>query len=272
MGFRYGDDDSSGSVTFAGPSGQIDVGDANNEGASSSAARADHQHALPAPTGPPGDVAAAGSAGASTRVALQDHTHAHTAAQHLAGGHADLTGDFAAVGAPAAAVAAHEAAADPHAQYLMEEDGLTAATHDAHDHTTALGTAVLADLSDVAATAPAPGDALVWDDVAGHWEPGTASTGSGDKVDLRGDVLGGPLFDGTDETHTFSSGQLTGSEYRTQAGVLRADASYTYNADGTLATATLRLYADDGTTVTDTVTETMGYTAGNLTTVGRNIS
>lgn len=127
MGFRYGDDSGDSGVTFAGPAGQIDVADANNEGASSSASRADHQHAFPAPTGPPPDLAAAGAAGASARVARQDHTHAHTAAQHRSGGHADLTGDFAAIGAPGAAVAAHEGAADPHPAYQLEATALQAA-------------------------------------------------------------------------------------------------------------------------------------------------
>lgn len=123
MGFRYGGT-TAGDVTFGSPAGQIDVGDANNEGASGAAARADHQHALPQPTEAPPALAAASAAGALTRTARQDHTHAHTPAHHDAGGHADLTGVFAAVGAPAAAAAVavgdHEAAGDPHGQYVLE--------------------------------------------------------------------------------------------------------------------------------------------------------
>lgn len=127
MGFRYDDTESGGGVTFAPPTGQIDAGDATSEGASGSAARADHQHAFPGPTGAPGAVAVAGAAGDSARPARQDHTHAHTAAHHLAGGHADLTGDFAAITAPGAAVGVHEAAGDPHPAYQLEATALAAA-------------------------------------------------------------------------------------------------------------------------------------------------
>lgn len=52
---------------------------------------------------------------------------------------------------------------DHHSQYL---DGTR---HDARDHTTALGTANLADLADVAATSPDTGDGLVWD--GSSWAP-----------------------------------------------------------------------------------------------------
>lgn len=49
-------------------------------------------------------------------------------------------------------------------------------THDAHDHTTALGTASIDDLSDVdtSSSPPATGNTLIWGGV--NWEPGTAST------------------------------------------------------------------------------------------------
>lgn len=96
MGFRLGEDFSKQlAKLFAPPSGQIDLGDANNEGASGNAVRADHTHGFPGPTAPPPALELASAAGASTRPARQDHTHEHAAAHHLAGGHADLTATLA---------------------------------------------------------------------------------------------------------------------------------------------------------------------------------
>jgi hypothetical protein len=59
---------------LAGDLAVIDVGDAAVAGALTTVARADHQHALPAPAAPP-DIAGAGAAGASGKVAREDHTH-----------------------------------------------------------------------------------------------------------------------------------------------------------------------------------------------------
>ena len=67
-----------GGVTFAVPTGDIDIGDAAAEGASGNATRADHQHAFGAPgAGYPVDVAAAEADGAATTPARSDHVHAH---------------------------------------------------------------------------------------------------------------------------------------------------------------------------------------------------
>lgn len=55
------------------------------------------------------------------------------------------------------------------------DDKLTTADHDTRDHSTALGTAVLADLADVAATAPATDDTLAWN--GSTWTPATPATG-----------------------------------------------------------------------------------------------
>jgi len=56
---------------------------------------------------------------------------------------------------------------DDHTQYLTE------GRHDAHDHSTALGTASIGDLSDVdLSTPPADGEALVWDSGASAFVPG----------------------------------------------------------------------------------------------------
>jgi hypothetical protein len=56
------------------PPEQIDVGDGTQVGASSFAARADHQHALPAP-GNPQTTSNANAPGVSPKVAREDHVH-----------------------------------------------------------------------------------------------------------------------------------------------------------------------------------------------------
>ena len=67
-----------GGVTFGPPSGNIDIGDAQVEGVSGNATRADHQHVFTAPSaGYPLDVAAAEADGAATTPARSDHVHAH---------------------------------------------------------------------------------------------------------------------------------------------------------------------------------------------------
>jgi len=58
---------------------------------------------------------------------------------------------------------------DNHTQYL------NTTRHNALDHSTALNTAVLANLNDVAATAPATNDMLAWNGTA--WAPAAASAG-----------------------------------------------------------------------------------------------
>src|SRR5690606_35342288 len=56
---------------------------------------------------------------------------------------------------------------DDHTQYLTE------GRHDAHDHSTALGTASIGDLADVdLSTPPNDGEALVWDSGASAFVPG----------------------------------------------------------------------------------------------------
>ena len=62
-------------VTAATTPTQIDVGDAGVIGVSPDAARADHQHALPAPAAPADVTKSAASAGVSTTVARADHKH-----------------------------------------------------------------------------------------------------------------------------------------------------------------------------------------------------
>lgn len=67
---------------------QIDVGDAAEVGTATTAARADHQHALPAPAAPATVTRAAASAGTSPTVARADHKHdvATATAVTVAGG------------------------------------------------------------------------------------------------------------------------------------------------------------------------------------------
>lgn len=69
-------------------------------------------------------------------------------------------GDFEVSGA----VAAHEAAGDPHTTYLNDS------RHDSHDHSSALSTAQLSDLGDVATAAPSDGQVLTFDTTNG-WQP-----------------------------------------------------------------------------------------------------
>lgn len=77
---------------------QIDIGDTQTTGASSSFANADHQHAFPAPgAGYPLDVAAAESDGVATTPARSDHVHAHGSG--YAGGHTDSASSTIASGA-----------------------------------------------------------------------------------------------------------------------------------------------------------------------------
>ena len=67
-----------GGVTFGPPTGNIDIGDAQVEGVSGNATRADHQHAFTAPgAGYPLDVAAAEADGTATTQSRSDHVHAH---------------------------------------------------------------------------------------------------------------------------------------------------------------------------------------------------
>lgn len=68
---------------------------------------------------------------------------------------------------------------DDHAQYL------NTTRHDAHDHSTALGTASVSDLSDVDTTGASSGQALVYD--GAQWEPGTA--GMSNPMTTKGDLI-----------------------------------------------------------------------------------
>lgn len=66
------------SVTFASPTGAIDIGDAAAAGSNASAARSDHQHQFSAPGASyPVDVAATEADGSATTPARSDHRHAH---------------------------------------------------------------------------------------------------------------------------------------------------------------------------------------------------
>lgn len=63
---------------FGSPTGAIDIGDAQADGTATTAARSDHEHAVPAPaTGYPVDVAATEADGSATTPARSDHVHAH---------------------------------------------------------------------------------------------------------------------------------------------------------------------------------------------------
>ena len=80
---------SGGGASFGPPTGQIDIGDANDEGAGANSTRTDHQHSFPAPAASyPLDVAAAEADGTATTPARSDHVHAHGSA--YAGGHTDV--------------------------------------------------------------------------------------------------------------------------------------------------------------------------------------
>ncbi len=63
---------------FGAPTGDINIGDTNSEGAVNAATRTDHQHSFPAPSvGYPVDIAATEADGIATTPALADHRHAH---------------------------------------------------------------------------------------------------------------------------------------------------------------------------------------------------
>lgn len=99
----------------------------------------------------------------------------------------------------------------------------------------------------------------------------------GDEGDPAGGVgddgdAAGPIFVNSDVTNTYTGDQLTRVEHFRQSGSKVAQEDFTYNGDGTLATATKRTYATDGTTVTNTVTETYSYTSGVLTGIARTVS
>jgi hypothetical protein len=113
------------------------------------------------------------------------------------------------------------------------------------------------------------GDVLTVDGGTATWKalpPGT------DDVAKRGDWMAGPLLEGTDDTLTYTTGRLTQVDYRTQAGTLRGRDTLTYNGDGTVNVVTRRLYADNGSTVLTTITETMAYSSGVLSGVDRSVT
>lgn len=144
---------------------------------------------------------------------------------------ADLDADEAALAAHLADTAdAHDAAAVSYAggtgmsatdvEAAIDElatEKLNTADHDGRDHSTALGTAVLADLSDVAATAPSDGQVLTFDTTNG-WQPETSSGGAPTRVGI---TPGGNL-DVTSATMVAWSGTaaLTVPEWATTATVM----------------------------------------------------
>lgn len=92
MSFRGGQGGAGGTgLAFAPPGSVIDVGDTADVGVSNAILRADARWSFPGPTAAP-TLAAAGALGTSGRPVRQDAALAHTAAMHLAGGHADLIG------------------------------------------------------------------------------------------------------------------------------------------------------------------------------------
>ncbi|MFA5711824.1 hypothetical protein [Mycolicibacterium sp.] len=167
MGFKLGTGGSGGGVSFGPPTAVIDIGDTQQAGAATTAARSDHQHAFPAPANPPLAVAATNTPGSATTPARSDHTHAHTAADHLAGGHADLSSAFAAAGAPGAAVTAHETTYD-HGDYNAAVSAvatkISAADHAGIDHAGITGVpTTLGTLADVSVAGANPGDTIEYD-------------------------------------------------------------------------------------------------------------
>lgn len=83
-------------ANYGPPSGDVAIGNAENEGLSVAVPRADHGHAFPAP---PANyvqpLAAAESDGVDATAARSDHKHPHVAADHGSGGFADLSALFA---------------------------------------------------------------------------------------------------------------------------------------------------------------------------------
>lgn len=109
-----------GGVTFGPPTGNIDIGDAQVEGASANATRADHQHVFTAPAaGYPVNVDATAEAdGTATTPARSDHRHAATLG--VAAGASNF-GDTAAEGtATALARADHRHSREAAVQSLTE--------------------------------------------------------------------------------------------------------------------------------------------------------
>ena len=72
---------SGGGASFGPPTGQIDIGDANDEGVGANSTRTDHQHSFPAPVaGYPVDLVIGTEAdGTAATPARSDHQHSITA-------------------------------------------------------------------------------------------------------------------------------------------------------------------------------------------------
>lgn len=119
---------------------------------------------------------------------------------------------------------------------------LTSATHGTEDHSTALGTAVLSDLSDVSVTVPSSGEVLEWDGAA--WAP--AAAGGGDHGATTG--LG-------DDDHT----QYLNTTRHDADDHSDLNDFFTFAQTGTLAvgTGTVRFYPPYAMTVQD-VTASVG--------------
>lgn len=181
MAFKIGVGGGGGGVSFGPPTAVIDLGDTQQSGAATTAARSDHQHAFPAAASPPLAVAAASAPGSATTPARSDHTHAHTAADHLTGGHADLSGQFAAASAPGAAVAAHESTYD-HTAYDAAVSAVAfkigVADHAGINHAGLPGVpANLSDLGNVEALGAIADDVLTYD--GSKWVPGVGGAPGG---------------------------------------------------------------------------------------------
>lgn len=91
------------SVTPGSVAGQIDIGDSASDGTGTAYARANHQHAFPAPAaGYPTEVGATEDDGTDTRPARSDHRH--RGVHSVDGGGADLYGDITIAGAGSVSV------------------------------------------------------------------------------------------------------------------------------------------------------------------------
>lgn len=105
MGFRHGGGGLGGTGLLPAPASEsIDLGDVAGQGIANNISLSDHRHPVPAPNAAPLDLAAAAAIGVSTRPAAMDHRHRHLAADHTAGGFADLTGTFMTAAAQLAGV------------------------------------------------------------------------------------------------------------------------------------------------------------------------
>ena len=131
------------------------------------------------------------------------------------------------------------------------------------------------------------GDALVWNDSEGRWEPGPPGADAaefaahledyGEHVADYGDHIVAyephQRFDHNTELLYDVDGNLETVNTYDSMSVLRKTEALAYDLDGNLETVTVTEYADDGVTVVVTYVETLTYdAAGDLTGVGRVVA